>query len=270
MKSDIQEMFKETKPSLTHMVSEEIAQSGRTPSGFGPPRQSFTYYYFIGALLITLIAVGGGLYFLSQGGTSFSSPKKLISPASFFATESSRTINVRQEDRQLFIRLMQDSMKEEEQQGTVKRIIIKIQNGAEERFATFEDFLNFYRIPAPDILSPHISPPLMVFIYYGRDGSRVGFALKARDNDRVLADMLWWEPSLATSLKPLLFGEEPDITALPFEDRTYRNIDWRFVKLSQKKDLGFAYTVFSAGNYFVLTTSKEAMETVIKRSFDSR
>ena len=68
----------------------------------------------------------------------------------------------------------------------------------------------------------------------------------------------------------LFFGDEIKPLTSNFEDRTYRNIDWRYIKLSQEKDVGFGYTVFSAGNILVVTTSKAAMEEAINRLFDAR
>ncbi len=82
--------------------------------------------------------------------------------------------------------------------------------------------------------------------------------------------MLSWEPGLLRTFTPFFFDEKVNSVIAPFEDRTYRNIDWRYLKLSQDKDLGIAHAVFPAGNILIITMSKEAMETTINRLFDAR
>ena len=83
-------------------------------------------------------------------------------------------------------------------------------------------------------------------------------------------DFISWENSLLSDLQPLFFDQKPDVVIAPFEDRTYRNTDWRFLKLSSEKDIGIGYTIFPAGNILILTTGKEAMETTINRLFEKR
>jgi hypothetical protein len=65
----------------------------------------------------------------------------------------------------------------------------------------------------------------------------------------------------------MFFDERTDTIVAPFEDRTYRNIDWRYLKLSQAKDLGIGYGVFPASNVLIFTTGKEGAETTINRLF---
>ena len=134
----------------------------------------------------------------------------------------------------------------------------------------------------------------MPFLYHGGGETHLGIAVKTRDTARTFRDLLLWESSLAVDLLPLFNGLNVKPTDALFEDRTYRNIDWRFLRLSTietpsvesgttttssdlplaelgpKKDIGLGHAVFPARNIAVVTTSKEAMETVIGRLFDSR
>lgn len=276
MRTDVDEFFKTAKPSLGSMITQSQAMASleeRRPSRI-PAIIIFT--------VIGIVVLAGGAFFLNQflsgtpsGGTSGSGPsksaaQKLALPAPFFASETSRTITANIGDRPGFARLMADSMQEKERDGTVKRIIIKVKDGPQERFATMSDFFDFWRISPPQSLTDRIDGPVTVFIYYGAGGSRLGFSARTRAPDRTLADMLAWEPGLLPAFTPLFFDEKITSVLAPFEDRTYRNIDWRYLKLSQDRDLGIAHTIFPAGNFLVITTSKEAMETVINRLFDAR
>lgn len=266
MKSDIEEMFKTTKPSLIKIVGQEVSRAEVRQE-----KKEQKKYLAIVALGVAMLAIlaGASYYFLPQEQEP-ATPVRVAPPAPFFATEASRTISVRVQDRTQFIRLLADSMQEREREGIIKRVILKIQDGSQERFAIFSDFFGLWRIAPPQDLLPQVEPPLMTFIYYGGDGARLGLAVKVRDLDRALAGMLQWESSLLRDVQPLFFDEKPETVLSSFEDRTYRNIDWRYLKLSRGKDFGIGYAVFPARSLLVITTSKEAMETAINRLFEAR
>lgn len=273
-KSDVEELFKSTKPSLIQIVGKEAA--ARPPSSITLPREESSFslgrIFLVLFILFLLVAGGGGAYyFLIASRTAPATPLvKLVPPAALFATETSRTLAANTNDRGAFLRLMQDSSKELERESTIKRIIIKVTDGATERSATLGDIFDFYSITPPsDLVSEAVAPP-MPFFYYTQGDSRFGIALKVRDTDRALRDMLDWESSLLVDLSPFLFSKKVNALLTPFEDRTYRNVDWRFVKLSQDEDLGIGYTVFPVGNVLVITFGKAEMETVINRLFDAR
>ena len=264
MKSDVEELFKTAKPSLIQLVGQEM--SGKKLEGTREKRGTREKYYYLTALVAILIFLGAGAYlFLSQRSPSPTEEIKLVPPAPFFATETSRTISAKTDNRTQFLRLVEDSMREQEREGTIKRLIIKLQDEPAERFASLGDFLNFYRINTPQGLLERLDNSVMFFIYNGEDGNRIGFAARTRDPDRTWRELITWENSFLSDLQPLFFDERPEIIIAPFEDRTYRNIDWRFLKLSQKKDLGIGYTIFPVGNILLLTLGREAMETSISR-----
>jgi len=270
MKSDVQELFKTTKPSLIQIIGKE-AEASREAYRPENKRNYKTLIIIAGALALLASAAGVFFFFYPFGFSEDKIiPAKPTLPPPYFAVETSRTISMGAEDRALFLRLFTDSYKEPEREGQIKRVVIKLQEGERERFADLHDFFEFYKIVPTKNFLGRLSPPLMTFVYYGRDGNRVGFAIKTNDPDRTLADMLAWEPSLLTDFRPLFFGEKSGTSIIPFEDRTYRNIDWRYQKVFDDKDLGIAYTIFPAKNLLVVTTGKEAMETVINRLFDAR
>jgi len=271
MKSDLEDLFKSAKPSLAQVIG------ASRPLPELKPRVRKTSYLIVVLPIVSLLVVGGltALYFrtgrtpASSGQTEPPTPPPRPAPA-YFATETSRTITVKKQDRSQFLRLMEDAWKEHERQGTVKRIAVNLQDGPQERFATPADFFSLWRLAPPSGLTERLDPNLMVFIYYGASGNRMGLAARTREPERTLAQMLSWETSLVASAAPLFFDERAETVVAPFEDRTWRNIDWRYLKLSQERDLGIGYTVFPVGNVLIFTTSKEAMETVINRLFDAR
>jgi len=274
MKTDAEELIKTTKPSLIQTLGRETRplNPNARPAKKLPVRA-------VAILAIVILLLGGGGFLFFRAVSSTQAPVKnktgttlarVTPPPAYFATETSRTISVKKQDRQEFARLMNDAWHEKEREGTVKRIIIKVQDGPNERFATLTDFFDLWRVAPPQELLDLADQNLMTFIYTGASGNRVGFAIRARDTERMFAAMLRWEPSLLAQITSLFFDERTDTIVAPFEDRTYRNIDWRYLKLSQDKDLGIGYGVFPVGNVFLFTTSKESAETAINRLFDAR
>lgn len=266
MKTDVEELFKSTKPSFIQIIGGEISN---TPSSSSPRTIKINYRYIgagIGALVLIAVA---SAFFLGGEGTQAPAPK-ITPPTPFFATESARTLTTSASDRNSFLRLMADSYQEREREGIIKRIIQKLKDGPAERFATMADFAEAYRMAPPRTFLDFIVPPLMTFFYYGSGGGNFGFIVKTSDPERTLRDMLAWEPSLINDLRLLFYDRKPETTIAPFEDRTYRNIDWRYQKLSQTQDSGIGYAIFPARNLLVVTTSKESMEVVINRLFDAR
>lgn len=267
MKSDTDTLFKTSRPSLLQMIGEK---------NLGPKTKiiakSYRKYIVLASAAIILLAAIGIIFWQLYQKTEPTSemPTKLALPPPFFATETSRTIAVKNENRNQFFRLMEDAMQEQEREGTIKRLAVRIQDGEQERFMTLKDFFDFYHItPFGNILN-EAEGTLMIFIQSAPDGNRLGLAVKVKNPDRVSADMLRWESSLFLDLKPLFFKENIDLIFGSFEDRSFRNIDWRFLKLSTEKDLGLAYTIFPVRKILVLTTSKGSQEAVINRLYEAR
>lgn len=270
MKSDVETLFKTTKPSLLDVIGREAAVPTHTRASRQIPFSRNFVILLIGGVALALIAGGTAWWFLAPATTSPGKTQKLIPPSPLFATESSRTITADIRDRAAFISLMRDAARETEREGTAARIVLKVKDGGEERFGTLSDIFGLYGIAPPEWFLSEIQSHPMLFFWYGAGGPRFGFAAEVRDSDRVFSQMLTWESSLFIDARPFLFDETPGAIVTPFEDRTYRNIDWRFLKLSQTEDLGIGYTVFPVGNILIFTTAKGEMETVINRLFDAR
>lgn len=266
MRSDVQEYFKTSKPSFLDLVGQETKLP---PADFEYGKKKKINFFPILLGFGVLALAGTMAFFFLFSPTEPEVIKKLVPPAPFFATESSRTITVKATDSNSFLQLMTDSYEETERRGTMKKISIKLEDKDGQRFAEFKDLTRLYRMTPPAPLLDRFNSPVMTFFFSGNDGNRFGLAVRTKDSDRTFLDMLSWESSVFLDMRPLFFNELPDSTLGSFEDRIYRNIDWRYQKLSSTKDLGIAYAIFPAKNLLVITTSKELMETVINRLFDS-
>lgn len=269
MKSDLDRLFQTTPPSIAQMIIK--------PGSINPlvkkAHKNAAIYVVLGIMLVLLIIVAAGAYYFSD--ILFPAPQpveriKAATPAPLFATESSRTIEVPPSNRQQFIKLMADAMKEFERNGTMKHVLIKLSDAAGEHFITPSDFFNFYQITPPATLIKRLGTNLMIVVYTAASGTRIGLAVKTNDINRTLRNMLDWEPSMLNDIKPLFFGAQIVPISTTFEDRSYHNIDWRYLKLSPDTDIGIGYGVFPAKNVLIITTSKESAETIIDRLFNTR
>lgn len=263
MKTDVQELFRSTKPGLLDLVGQETRVL--SPTGL-KERKSAKLLTLILATIV-LAGIGWLAYIFLAPAVAPTEVRKPSPPLPFFATESSRTLSVRPQDRDILFSLMQDAYREPERLGTIKRIIVKLEDGPQERYATMADLVEFYRLTPPRAFLDRANTPVMTFVYASEEGHRFGLAMKTTDLDRTFLDMLNWEPSLLADFLPFFFDQKPGAVTTPFEDRTFRNIDWRYQKLSPTLDLGLGYALFPAKNLLLITTSRESMETVISRLF---
>lgn len=284
MRSDVEELTRSAVKPPAFSIAQNLAATPRTKTGAtlsisslnqGPPYVTTRTVGFvlIGVLLLLLLAAGG--YFYDRGRKN-QEPQAIIPPPQgsqtslqqtpiFFATESQTTIALTGNDRQGFLDALKNESSLPGRAGTVKRLTIKLQDGPQERLMTVADFLEILGAQPPSQFLDHMGLYPSFFIFYGPGGGRIGFVAKTRDGNRALRDLFLWENTLISSFKPLFFGEELDLGTNEFEDRIYKNIDWRFSGLSSKEDLGIGYTVFPAKNLLVITTGKEALETIISR-----
>src|SRR3989338_653474 len=190
-----------TSGSGTHEVAGGASRT-RQPifPGAPAPQKRRIPLVMIGAIIAGLILLAGIGFSVWYAYGTWVTPAKptdsdiimpdqtrLAPPTPYFATETSRTITIKKTDRAEFARLMADTWHEKEREGTVKRIIIKIQDGPTERFATLGDFFEMWRIAPPQELVDQAGGSLMVFMYAGATGNRIGFAVRTDEPTRVCA-----------------------------------------------------------------------------------
>lgn len=275
MESDIDKLFGETKPSLIQMMGKDNTASAiRQPVSLSAPWRTPKNIFALLLLILILLVSGGAtgyLYFSRNSPPNNSPPKRdsaPLVPPPLFTTERVRIASASLDNPASLRQQIEDIVLTKEQEGTFTYIPVKLREGNQERFATAKDFLELYSAGPPADLLLSLDNVAMLFVYYSGDGPRFGFAFKSRDSARTLRGLLMWESSLLRDMTPLFFGETPVVIVAPFEDRTFRNIDWRFLSLSQTEDLGIAHSLFSSERIMLVATSKEAMETIIHRLYE--
>lgn len=268
MKTDLAEMAKSPGVSVAEAISRELKEHPSEVK-FGP-RPGKKSWLVIGGVLL-LILGGTAAYFFISGRSSQEATPAPQPPAPLFGVERSTVVTVRIQERLGFLRQTEAEVKDLKRAGTITGILLKVLDGPQERFASMRDFTELMGFNAPSGFSQQFeSSDLMLFIYQGAERNHFGLAARAKDADRAFREMLLWEKTLPGDFLPFLFDETANVIGASFEDKTYRNIDYRFAKLSPAKDLGVGYTVFPARKVLVITTGQESIERVIDRLFDAK
>ena len=250
MRQDL-ERLRATKQPQAPILTPAAAQKIETHAARHERRARKNLYIISTAAFLALFITAAALFLQPKPPAKppevITPPLSVLTPPQpFFPVESARTVNVTALDRKSFFDALRDTRKETEREGTVKRLIIKVQDGGTERFLTPNDFFQFALLSPPPNFLANLDAPFMLFFTYDAGGGKTGFAATTKSPDRSFRTLLSWEPMLFLDLQPFLLPAATATPATPvFEDRTYRNIDWRYLKLSDAAASSIGYAVFT-------------------------
>lgn len=261
MGSDVEDLFKQDEATIAGAISQEVLER-RHAEALG---QSTSRKILLPVLIVMLLsAVGIGVYFLIEEGPDTAYGIRTPSTVKpFFSIDRTEDISAFQ--LSVIARQIEHLAEKRETANTITHVSIKLNN----KPVTLYDILRLYTIDIPAKLVPTFrASPVMTFIHHEPSGNSIGFVFETPEPERALVQMLGWEAKIAFDFRPLFFGKNIEHLRA-FEDRTYRNIDWRGVTLASREDVAVGYGIFSARNLFLITTSESSMRTVIDRLLDT-
>ncbi len=284
MKSDVESLLQGEKTGLTDIISQEVKRGTFRSRGesSGRPR---VLLIAVGAVI--LAAFGAGLFFFfSRTQTNQPSSRNAAEKAPvFFRPDQTRTISVESADRAALLRLLGEISREPAPQGTITHISAEIRDGPQPlRPLHTQDLVDFARLDLAQTLVQSLDSLPMIFVYYAKDSGSIGIAVRALRGERAFSEMFSAEPSLASSLRPLFRDREITSGLEPFQDLTYRNIDYRLQPLSVETqgvparqdapsangDSAIAYGLFPGKQLLIIATSRAGFEAVVDRLFEAR
>ncbi len=270
MKSDIAEYLKEAKPSLIQILTKQIDIKPEPIDSEGPALPWKIIVIALGGIALFGVFIWFGYqYFLVPAGPVEKAPviveQKI--PASPIAVEKTDTITVSPNLLNLQQGLF-NSAQNIERSGSFKRLIIVVRDGAKTRTLAPVELFGILDADPPSQINDSLIDSAFFYVYYSSAGPRIVMIAPSRSIERTFAGMLGWENSIQRDLEILFLGEKITPVIAPFVDRTFKNIDYRYLKIGP--ELGVGYFIFSAKNYLVLSTSEEAMQLVINRLFEAR
>ncbi|MBI4137888.1 MAG: hypothetical protein HY472_01425 [Candidatus Sungbacteria bacterium] len=264
MHSDTERLLREKKFALGDFVRK------RGASPFDAEQKRLPLFA-IGLASVILIAAALGLWWGIRGfSTQETIPKPTPQPVpltlpSLFPIDQIKTIRADRTQAATFLRLVEEVAHEPGDERAITRIAVILQDGPNERSASVADIFDFYRIDPPEEFVQKITSQPILFFYREQATPRLGIAFQIKDRDRTFADLLSWESALSNDFRLFFFGPPIPATLEPFADRTFRNIDWRFLRLGEGQDAGLGYAILPTQNILVFATSRSSMEDIITR-----
>lgn len=267
MKSDIAAFMKETKPSLIQILTKQAEL--QTPPEERVRRPTPWMQIGIGAGAFIVLAASGWLVyqFLLVRPAKIPPSVEETAPTSPMLVEKTVTANVTRNPLVLF-QALASAAETIEREGTFKRLIpaIKEANGETTTLGA-ADFFAILSVKAPAQISESLQGPLFVNFYYEAARPHMALVIPVKNLDRTFAGMISWESAIQRDLEVIFVGSPQEPVIAPFVDKTYRNIDYRFVVLNGR---GIGYFLFAPKNLLVITTTESAVQLIINRLLEAR
>ena len=232
---------------------------------------------FVGTLIAAVLVIGliGTSFFLpafsplklfSSPPTPVPAPTRPLAGPIFFPVERSEELIIASHDRNEFFATLRRFTEKTYPPDSITGIKIKLRDGEREAPLTLDDFFKISGIEPPqDLLRITEVLPMFFVTSDASSHAHFGFAVGVKDSDRALGRMISWEDSLFAAFNRFFFKEATPVPFGSFENKTFQNIDWRFLAASQDGDSGIGYTVFSPRNILIFTTSSLGMQAIILR-----
>ncbi|OGZ97304.1 MAG: hypothetical protein A3I44_00770 [Candidatus Sungbacteria bacterium RIFCSPLOWO2_02_FULL_51_17] len=264
MKTDVATFIQKERPSLISMVSrQEDAPLLERKTAARPSALSLLATFLIIAIF-GMLGYTGYLYYQAT--------RVIVEPGpgttKFFSTDKKVSHTV-QQDRASLLKVLQEESTERERDGLVKELSLSLESAVITRTLTPHQFFSLLAIKTPKGFLDELDVEFLPFLFYTKGETYFGAVARAKNTDAAFAKLLEWEVSIQKDLKPLLFNREAEVTIPLFEDKTYKNVHYRFVQLSNETDFGIGYFVFPTKSFVIIGTSEEELRVVINRLFEA-
>ncbi|MBI2097095.1 MAG: hypothetical protein HYT40_03035 [Candidatus Sungbacteria bacterium] len=272
MKSDVSEFLANTKPSLIKMLSTQIEEERMNR----PTRRNFASDYAgkIGAAIAVLVAIGvlaaGGYAAFRFFQKTPSQRGNVLVPQPFFRTELSDTVAIPEIRNGALEPILKERAAITDPGAVMKRLIAMTENAdGTVRAISANEFLVTAGISASTVLTKTFYGPAMPLYFKSNRGVRFAVLLQTSDADRARSELLHDETNLAFKWSVIFLNQTPEIKILPYEDRIYRNINYRIIPLEPVNDLQLVYGIFPAKNYLIVAASEETFQVIVNRLFEA-
>jgi len=191
-------------------------------------------------------------------------PEGVAVPLPLFSTEEIRTLTISHlaDIRSLISQVLLDW----KNQGQFVRLIIRDER--ENKILGLREFFQSLVIEVPEDFYQKLENDFTLFIFFQKEGSRLGFITKIVAQDGLEDLLLAWERTMEEDFKTFfsLIGKEKPAIIPHFRDSKeipdYQGPNFRYKTLIAN-DLGICY--FFSDDYLIFTSSWLSMEEVFKR-----
>jgi len=141
---------------------------------------------------------------------------------------------------------------------------ILIENKAENKVLGLKEFFETFQVKFPEGFLEKLSNDFTLFIYSGKNSTRLGFAAEIKDETGLSQALNSWEPTMEQDTEKLfiILGKQEKSSVPYFRTASYKNTSFRYLSFLPD-NFGICYSLFN--NYFFWTTSGESMTKVLDK-----
>lgn len=266
MKSDISAFLKETKPSLVQLISTQTTAERLSEPSERQARRRLEILAIIAISLVFLAAIGFLAWQKLVPGGSEKNHTAVI-PQPFFSVEKFAAIDYRPETRNLKEKIREAALATEKT-GVMKRIVAIYSTPTSVATLDGNDFLKEADVAVPRDAAPSLTGPVMLIAHKAGAGTRLATVIKTGDARRVFEILIRNERDALLIWRGLFLNTPAAPKNITFEDRDYRNINYRILTIDEAGDLRVIYGIFPAKEYIIAASSRETFQEIVNRLYE--
>ncbi len=269
LRSDIARFLKSDKaPSIASIIaSREALAKPAAPSG----RRTKLWLLASIGFGIGLVALSAGIISYRRGGETRApvsrAPEISHPPLIFFESQAERTIAL---DPAELSAWLEAGTRRPGATGMLRLVTLVREAGGRAHPLAPAELFALIGVSPPAGFGASLGVRVEFFTAFETNGPRLGMLVETQNPARTFEGLLIWEPSLTRDLELLFGGRTPPPSFGPFQDKTYRNVDFRYLVLDPAEDLGIGYLVFPGKKLLAIATSESSLHTIIDRLFQAR
>jgi len=202
-----------------------------------------------------------------------------IVPMSLILADETETIELKVEEQDLLSSRIDEIILEDQTDGSLRRILVKLVIAQEKRYASFSEFANMLNIVVPDDL---MVDDYTIFVYSPKDneaelcqdagiqdtrcyGPRLGLVIKSTDIQTTKNAVSTWEETLISSLNPFILAQISDTQEVGFQSDLNPSYPDSGIRYKNLPISSIAVNYAFNNNLLIISTSKHSLYQALDR-----
>jgi len=220
-----------------------------------PRRRINGFRVGIAAFLVLVFLVGGFYYWWNYLRVPQKTEPEI--PVSLISVDTTDVIEIKTFDENILIEELQTSFNEKENEGSLRRILIKKIEKKQDYFVSLEKLCEVLGIKVPTDVSGNFEKDYTLFFYSQEQGNRIGLITKIVNVDALKVSLGNWESLMRQDLEPIFLGMPFTSGDTSFRNGEYSDVPFRYIKLPDPS-LGIAYILID--DKLLIATSKDSFQ----------
>ncbi|MCJ7786802.1 hypothetical protein MUP06_01115, partial [Patescibacteria group bacterium] len=160
----------------------------------------------LASIIVVLVLVGGFYYWWNYLRVSQKTEPEI--PVSLISVDTTDVIEIKTFDENILIEGLQTSFIQKENEGSLRRILIKKIEKKQDYFVSLEKLCEVLGIKVPTDVSGNFEKDYTLFFYSQKQGNRIGLITKIVNVDALKVSLGNWENSMRQDLEPIFLGQQ--------------------------------------------------------------